>query len=137
MSEGDDDRDDEPGGDLDAVGPLDDIGDGRVDEDQGDRREGHPFAIVPVHKAQCHRQRRRRHQHEHSGGIGAALRRDVGVEDDRDEERDAGEQRHERPRGARPFWRHPIPRQVPGTRFRSPAMADAPANHRMAIVLTS
>ena len=70
--------------------------------------------MMRAHALEGHRQRGRRHQHQHAGRVRAPLRLDVGVEDDRDEERDAGEQRDERPRRARPFGRHAVARQVSG-----------------------
>src|SRR5690242_8178860 len=42
-----------------------------------------------------------------------------------------------RGRGDQHRRRHPVPGQVAGTRLSSPAMADAPANHKIAMVLMS
>ena len=109
---GHDDRDDEPGGDFHAVRPFDDVGDRRVDEHQRDRgkRETRRHALVERRKRHGHR--RRRHQHEHAGRIRAALRLHVGAENVGDEERDRGEQQHQRARGLRPFRRHAVAREI-------------------------
>ena len=107
-----DDGEDEERGDPDALGPLDDVDDRRVDEDERDHQEiRQPAAAGPVDD-QRDRDRRRRHQHEDAGGVGAALRIDVGLEEDRHDERDAGEDQHERPHRLRPLRRHAVARQV-------------------------
>ena len=118
----DDDRDDEEAGDLDAVRPLDDVGDGRVDEDQRDRRRR------PTSATRCPRSRRRQghgdrgrgDQHQHAGGVGAALGVDVGVEDHGDHEGDRGEDEHQRPGGARPVGGHAVAGQVAGHEVEQP-----------------
>ncbi len=59
-----------------------------------------------------HRDRRRGHQDEDAGRVGATLCLDVGVEDDRDDESDEGEEHDERTGGPRPLGRHAVARQV-------------------------
>ena len=95
---GGDDRDDEPRGDLHAVRPLDDVDDGGVDEHQRDQHEREALPRLARQTQQRHRHRRRRHQHQHAGRVGAALRVDVGLEQQRDEEHDRREEQHQRPR---------------------------------------
>ena len=136
----DHDRGDEEGGDLDAVRPLDDVDDRRVDEDQRDQRR-RPTA-APRWPAPPGRERHgdggRGHQDQHAGGVGAALGVDVGPEDERDDEGDGREDQHQRPGGARPL-RAPC-RSAAGSAGRcsaGPAIAEAPANQRIRIVLTS
>ena len=86
----DDDRGDEERGDLDAVRPLDDVDDRRVDEDQ--RRSRRTPTAAPRVPAPPGGERdgdgRRGHQDQHAGGVGAALGVDVGPEDERDGEGD-------------------------------------------------
>ena len=53
------------------------------------------------------------HEHEHAGGIGAALRRHIGVECPGDEEVDRREGENQRPVSRRPFRCHTVPRQIP------------------------
>ena len=52
------------------------------------------------------------HQHQHAGGVGAALRVDVGLEHHRHQEGDGGEHQHQRPHGPGPLRRHAVARQV-------------------------
>ena len=108
-----DDRDDEPRRDLHAVGPLDDVGDCRVDEHQRDDRRRHPLAMLPARRAPSVTATAA-DVISTSTPVAYAppCAVDVRVEDDRDEEGDGGEQRHERPRGARPLRRHAVARQI-------------------------
>ena len=78
-----DDRGDEAGADLDAVGPLDDVGDRGVDEDRGDDARSRRSAALRRRRraASVTATRGRGHQHQDAGGVGAALGVDVGVED--------------------------------------------------------
>ena len=50
---------------------------------------GDPACVLRPLERQRHSERGRRHQHEHAGRVRAALGLDIGVEDDRNEERDA------------------------------------------------
>ncbi len=108
-----DDAGDEAGADLDAVGPLVDVGRGRVDEDRRDRGERHRLTTLPgAAGRQRHRHRRRGDEDQDAGGVRAALGVDVGPEDDRDDERDGGEDQHQRPDGLGPLRRHAVAGQV-------------------------
>src|SRR6185437_16620515 len=69
--------------------------------------------------------------------VRAALRIDVRAEEERDQERDGGEEQHQRPRRLRPLGRHAVPRQIARHEIQQPAIADAPANQRIEIVLRS
>ena len=112
-SETRDDRGDEAGADLHAVRALDDVVDGRVDEDRGDHREADRRPALPrPARGERHRHRGGGDQHQHAGGVGAALGVDVGVEDPGDQERRAGEHQHQRPDGAGPLRRHAVAGQV-------------------------
>ena len=77
--------------DLDAFGPLDDVDDRRVDEDQRDAARSRATSCARRHAVQRDGERRRAHQHQHAGRVRAALRVDVGLEEDRDEEGDRRE----------------------------------------------
>ena len=68
-------------------GPLDDVGDGRVDE-HDDTIAKQELAAPLARLRQRDRDRRRCHEHQHAGRVRAALRFDVGLEDDRDQESD-------------------------------------------------
>ena len=107
----DHDAEDEQRRDLDAFGPLHHVRDRGVEEHRGDRKEGNP-PRHPAPRADRHRERRRAHQHQHAGGIRAALRLDIGAEDQRHDDVDAGDDDDERPVRARPFGRHAVLRQV-------------------------
>ena len=69
---------------------------------------------------QRHGDRRGRHQHQHAGGVGAALRVDVRVEDPGDQEGDGGEHQHQRPDRLRPFRCHAVPGEVAGHQVEQP-----------------
>ena len=83
--------DDEPGSDLHAVGPLDDVDDRGVDEDERDHACRRATAGAARRTDSVTATRRRGHQHQHAGRVGAALRLDVRLEEHRDDERDGGE----------------------------------------------
>ncbi len=76
-----DDAGDEAGADLDAVGAFDDVHDGRVEEDRGDDGEGDgPVALAGLARGDGHGDRGGADEDEDTGGVGAALRVDVGIE---------------------------------------------------------
>ena len=75
-----------------------------------------------------------RHEREHAGGIRPRLLVDVGAEGERHDGGDERQDEHERPRRAGPVRRHAVAGQVAGHDVEQPAMAEAPANHRMPIV---
>ena len=105
--------DDEPRGDLDAVRPLDDVGDRGVDEHQRDQHERDAAAAAWLaQSSSVTATAAGRHQHQHAGRVRAALGVDVGLEEHGDEERDRGEEQHQRPRRPGPFRRHAVARQV-------------------------
>ena len=83
-----DDARDEAGADLHAVGALDDVDDGGVEEDRRDDGEADgPAALAGAAGGDGHGDRGGADQHQHAGGVRAALGVDVGVEDPGDEER--------------------------------------------------
>ena len=63
-----------------------DVDERRVDEDQRDQAERRRTGRAR-RRVQRHGDRGRRHQHQHAGRVGAALRLDVGLEENRDQER--------------------------------------------------
>ena len=71
----------EDAADDQAVRPLQAVVDERVGEDQAEdrpyRRASPRVALAP--QRERHRDRGREDQHEHAGGVGAALRLDVGL----------------------------------------------------------
>ena len=120
---------------LTPSGPFDDVGDRGVDEDQRDDTEGDGQPALPrAAGGEGDRDRGGGDQDQDAGGVGAALGVDVGVEDDGDRERAEGEDQHQGPYGPGPVRGHAVAGQVAGTRLSRPAIAEAPANHKIAMV---
>ena len=107
----DDDAEDEDRRDLDPFRPLDHVRDARVDEHDRDRRKQRP-PVVLAPRRNRHRDGARGDQHEDAGRVRAGLSLDVGAEDHRHEDADAGEDDDQRTGRPRPFGRHAVARQV-------------------------
>ncbi len=108
-----DDRRDEEATDLHAVRALEDVVDGGVDEDQRDDREGDGQpALAGPPRGQGHGDGGGGDEHQDARRVGAALGVDVGVEDPRHRERDAGEHQDQGTHGGRPLRGHAVAREV-------------------------
>ena len=75
--------------------------------------------------------------HQHAGGVRAALGIDVGAEDDRDENAPSMRINTSGRTARAQCGAIPYLGRKRGIRFSSPAIADAPANHKIAIVEAS
>ena len=124
---GDHDGGDEERRDPHAVGALEHVDHGGVDEHQGDEPEQAGLPAPPAAASrQGHGHRRRGHQHQHAGGVGAALGVDVGPEDDGDREGDAGEHQHQRAHRPGPLRGHAVAGQVAGHDVEQPGHGRGP-----------
>ena len=118
---GSQDRGDEERGDLDPVGPLDDVRDRSVGEHQRNETEGQrDRAPATAPDRQRDRDGRRGHQDQHPGGVRPGLGVDTGPEDQGDREGDRRERQREGTGGPGPLRGHPIAGQVPGHDVQQP-----------------
>ena len=100
-------------GDGDAVGLLDDVGDQRVEQHQGQHGEadrGRPPAASDGGDGD--RDGAGDHHRQDAGGVGAGLGVDVGLEDDGDDDADRRVDEDDRPDRAAPLRRHAVAGQV-------------------------
>jgi hypothetical protein len=122
--------------DLQPVRPFHHVGHRGHREDQRDQRVRPRHPVAAAVGRQRHRERRGGDQHQDPGRVRARLGIHVGVEDPGDQEGDGREHQHQRADGQRPRRGHPVPGAGSGDQVEQ-AMADAPANHKIAIVLMS